>query len=177
MCPTGCFWLDYVISDIGTSLHYIRRYNNIQLPKTVVINCLLCAQSLGEHQQVPWQKTGDMCPAQLSWSSLSYLFNFWILYVLSLLLLSSLRVQVGFLVRSDWAVCESQEERVIIRRQDEIIPRFLVRLHLAPFSLSCVRCIAAITSLLGSLSLTSPAQWNIFHSVTKVKVVQSCLIL
>ena len=80
-------------------------------------------------------------------------------------------------MRSDWDVCESQEERVIIRRQDEIIPGFLVRLHLAPFSLSCVHCIAAITSLLGSLSLTSPAQWDIFHSVTKVKIAQSCLTL
>ena len=40
-------------------------------------------------------------------------------------------------MRSDWDVCESQEERVIIRRQDEIIPGFLVRFHMAPFSLSC----------------------------------------
>lgn len=157
MCPIGHFWLDYVISDIGTSLHYIRRYNNIQGPKRVVINCLLCAQSLAEHQQVPCRKAGDACPAQFFWSFLSSPFNFQILYILSLLLLSSLRVQVGFLVRRDWDVCEIQEERVIIRRQDEIIPVFLVRLHLAPFSLSCVHCVAAITSLLVSQSLTSPA--------------------
>ena len=64
---------------------------------------------------------------------------------------------MGFLARRDWDVGEIQEERVIIRRQDEIIPAFLVRLHLAPFSLSCVRCVAAITSLLGSQSPTSPA--------------------